>query len=336
MCLVALAILPSLDLAQEKPANAPLTQEALEELWVTGSLWQVGDNIPKVEAARKELIAAGDAGMAFMLTKLATTNGLELRCLEVVFVGYGAKAIPALIGHLNDEPFSTRRNVATLLGSINDTSAAPRMIEHLKTEVNIRVKATLLAALAKWKIAEALDPLIEASKTENERVRMFLTPLLAGYQGEKAVSRLLEMLDDPAYFIRDAARDALIAAKADYATWARQIALRFSENPSEEAIAGMGRRVSLVLDVTFRLGEYREFQEQLQGFLRSPHAKIRGDAALFLAARGRAIWEEAKSKPGVDQTWNPADQISAALGAETDPYVLASLEKALAAFSLSR
>lgn len=69
----------------------------------------------------------------------------------------------------------------------------------------------------------------------------------------------------------------------------------------------MGRRVSLVLDVTFRLGEYREFQVQLQEFLRSPHAKIRGDAALFLAARGRAIWEEAKSKTqALNRPWNPA------------------------------
>ena len=108
---VALLLLLPTGIVAEGPDDAKL-----EELWKTGSLWQVGDNIPKVEAARKEIVAAGDAGLAFIFTKLNSTDGLEYRCLEAVFKGFGAKALPGLFERLAHEDVKVRRNVAAMLG----------------------------------------------------------------------------------------------------------------------------------------------------------------------------------------------------------------------------
>lgn len=207
---VALLLLLPSGIVAEGPDNAKL-----EELWKTGSLWQVGDNIPKVEAARKEIVAAGDAGLAFIFTKLNSTDGLEYRCLEAVFKGFGAKALPGLFERLAHEDVKVRRNVAAMLGVIDDKSAAPKMVEHLKKEGDLRCKVGHLQTLARWKEPSALDALIECTRVTQEqeplaeRLKVRIVPLLANYSEEKALDRLSELLDDDAYFIRDAARDAL-------------------------------------------------------------------------------------------------------------------------------
>lgn len=232
LALLMLLALPGLVVADDAE------QARLEELWKTGSLWQVGDNIPKVEAARKEIVAAGDAGLAFIFTKLNTTDGLEYRCIEAVFKGFGAKALPGLCERMSHEDVKVRRNVAAMLGVIDDKSAAAKMVEHLKKETDLRCRVGHLQTLARWKEPTALDPLIECTRTTQaqeplaERLKVRIVPLLANYDDEKAISRLIELLDDPAYFIRDAARDALKGSKAGR-KWCLELVTGKNE-PAEE------------------------------------------------------------------------------------------------------
>lgn len=212
-CLLLFACGPTVA-SQSAPKAAP-SQAELEELWKTGSLWQVGDNIPKVDAARKALVEAGEAGLAFAFTKLGSSDSLQYRCLEVVFKGFGAQALPGLLERMAHEEVQVRRNVAALLGVIDDRSVAGQMVDHLKKEADLRCKVGHLQTLARWKEPTALDPLIECTRVTQqqeplaERLKVRIVPLLGNFQDEKAIARLIELLSDEAYFVRDAARDAL-------------------------------------------------------------------------------------------------------------------------------
>lgn len=212
-CLLLFACGPTVA-SQSAPKAAP-SQAELEELWKTGSLWQVGDNIPKVDAARKALVEAGEAGLAFAFTKLGSSDSLQYRCLEVVFKGFGAQALPGLLERMAHEEVQVRRNVAALLGVIDDRSVAGQMVEHLKKEADLRCKVGHLQTLARWKEPTALGPLIDCTRVTQdkeplaERLKVRIVPLLANYEDEKVIARLIELLDDDAYFVRDAARDAL-------------------------------------------------------------------------------------------------------------------------------
>ncbi len=165
-------------------------------------------------------MAEGDAGLAFIFTKLSSTDGLEYRCIEAVFKGFGAKALPGLYEHMVHEDVKVRRNVAAMLGVIDDKSAGTKMVEHLKKETDLRCRVGHLQTLARWKEPTALDPLIECTKTTQEqeplaeRLKVRIVPLLANYEDEKAIYQLGKLLDDPAYFIRDAAREALLLTEA--------------------------------------------------------------------------------------------------------------------------
>lgn len=212
LCLFLLAGGPTV---AAQPAPKAPTQAELEELWKTGSLWQVGDNIPKVDAARQALVDAGEAGLAFALTKLGSSDSLQYRCLEVVFKGFGARALPGLLERMAHEEVQVRRNVAALLGAIDDRSVAGQMVDHLKKEADLRCKVGHLQTLARWKEPTALDPLIECTRVTQsqeplaERLKVRLVPLLGNFEDKKAIARLIELLSDEAYFVRDAARDAL-------------------------------------------------------------------------------------------------------------------------------
>lgn len=333
LALLMLLALPGLAVADDAQ-NAKL-----EELWKTGSLWQVGDNIPKVEAARKEIVAAGDAGLAFAFTKLGSSDGLEYRCIEAVFKGFGAKALPGLLERMGHEDVKVRRNVAAMFGVIDDKSAAAKMVEHLKKESDLRCKVGHLQTLARWKEPTALDALIECTRVTQEqeplaeRLKVRIVPLLGNYEDEKAIARLIELLDDAAYFVRDAARDALVLSKAKKSVWA--LGLVTGTKLTEATPDWVRRRVALLESVFLNSG-MDALSEWTGELLRSRNERVRGDCALFLAGRGYEIWSELKQKDPRSLSWYPDDHLKIALKKETDPYALACIEKALRKFGVAQ
>ncbi|CAG0973877.1 hypothetical protein PLCT2_01509 [Planctomycetaceae bacterium] len=335
LALLMLLALPGLSVADE-PANAKL-----DELWKTGSLWQVGDNIPKVEAARKEIVAAGDAGLAFIFTKLSSTDGLEYRCLEAVFKGFGAKALPGLYERMAHEDVKVRRNVSAMLGVIDDKSAAAKMVEHLKKESDLRCKVGHLQTLARWKEPTALDPLIECTRVTQEqeqlaeRLKVRIVPLLGNYDDyPSALERLEELADDPAYFVRDAALGALYASRAGQVHILRGFDPDSFKQSWQHDPAGLRRRIPCLLEL-YKKGDYRKFFTCMDFLLGSPKPEVRGDAATFISTKGYEI-AVASMKDGFNESkWSAVNELRRALGNETDPYALACIENALKKFGFA-
>ncbi len=340
LALLMLLALPGLAVADDAQ-NAKL-----EELWKTGSLWQVGDNIPKVEAARKEIVAAGDAGLAFIFTKLSSTDGLEYRCLEAVFKGFGAKALPGLLERMGHEDVKVRRNVAAMFGVIDDKSAAAKMVEHLKKESDLRCKVGHLQTLARWKEPTALDPLIECTRVTQdqeplaERLKVRIVPLLGNYEDEKAIARLIELLEDAAFFVRDAARDALkgsAAGRKECVAWAIGQFYGDDRWPSDS------NRLRLTVQVC-AIVVSRDSRLALERYVKHPVAPVRAQAATCIAnwmiERNKEYKKSIASATDTDRrealTFEFEKDGRHVLGAlndvlekEDDPAVLAALERAL-------
>ena len=97
------------------PAFAQDAKPDLAELWRVGSLWQVGDNRDRVDEARKAIIAAGEDGLKFALTRLNASTTLEIRCLNAVIAGFGESSASGpskkLAEHKAAEAFLLREKV---------------------------------------------------------------------------------------------------------------------------------------------------------------------------------------------------------------------------------
>lgn len=334
LALLVLIALPGLSVADE-PANAKL-----EELWKTGSLWQVGDNIPRVEAARKEIVAAGDAGLAFIFTKLSSTDGLEYRCLEAVFKGFGSKALPGLYERMAHEDVKVRRNVSAMLGVIDDKSAAAKMVEHLKKESDLRCKVGHLQTLARWKEPTALDPLIECTRVTQEqeplaeRLKVRIVPLLGNYDDyPRALERLEELAGDAAYFVRDAALDALFSTQAGQSHILRGFDLDSFKTSWQSDPAGLRRRIPYLVQL-YKKGDYRRFFASMDFLLGSQKPELRGDAATFISTKGYDIVVDSMKDGASESKWSAVNELRRALAKETDPYALACMEKALKKFGV--
>lgn len=341
-----LLVLPATAVA-DGPDNA-----RLEELWKTGSLWQVGDNIPKVDAARKEIVAAGAAGLAFIFTKLDTTDGLQFRCLEAVFKGFGSKALPGLYERIAHEDVKVRRNVAAMLGVIDDKSAAAKMVEHLKRESDLRCKVGHLQTLARWKEPTALDPLIECTRVTQqqeplaERLKVRIVPLLGNYDVDREVSRkagwrLIELLDDDAYFVRNAALAGLLQLGRGGGLHDAMDCLRIRcrdsafVKPPNQTFKYLRRCISAIAELAPK-GYSAVFKIFVDfGLNDCDDALLRADVVRALPVYWRALDKQ------FDPQWNgkrddAAKELEEVIGrlrgklkTESDPYALCCLERAV-------
>ncbi|MCB9893090.1 MAG: HEAT repeat domain-containing protein [Planctomycetes bacterium] len=288
-----------------------------ESLWATGSLWQVGDNREKVDEARKAIIDAGAEGRKFALTKLGVTAGLEIRCLNAVFKGWEGDAYDDLVANVGHEDATARRNVAELLIQLDDPRAAEALLAQAAKETELSPRLSQVAALAKWKIEDAVPLIVDISHSETERVRHRATSLLGNYETSAAVSRLIEMLDDSVYYVRDGARDALSAASVG----ARGLCLEKLKSELQLPSAEQNlQRIRLMLPVVASLGD-----DAVPGLLRQAlkheSGGVRGEAADALVT-----WKLDAGLP--NETLDVDALLKQAIDAEHDPYAKAAIEKA--------
>lgn len=335
LAVASLLLLPSTAVA-DGPDSA-----RLEELWKTGSLWQVGDNIPKVEAARQEIVAAGDAGLSFIFTKLDTTDGLQFRCLEAVFKGFSAKALPGLFERMAHEDVKVRRNVAAMLGAIDDKTAAAKMVEHLKKETDLRCKVGHLQTLARWKEPTALDPLIECTRVTQdqeplaERLKVRIVPLLGNYDDyPRALECLEELTGDPAYFVRDAALGALNASRAGTDHLLRSFDIDSFRASLQSDPASIRRRIPSLMGLCAN-GRHLVFIEAVNALLKAKAPEIRGDAATFLSTTAYEVCIQAEGPGFRGRNWSASSTLRVLVAKETDPYALVCFEKALRRFGVT-
>lgn len=300
-------------------AQAQETKPDLESLWKAGSLWEVGDNRPKVQDARKAIIEAGAEGRKFALTKLGVTAGLEIRCLNAVFAGWGADAFDDLVANIAHEDPAARRNVAELLSALNDPKAADALLAQATKEQTLSPRLSQLAALAKWKVEDAVPLIIEISRSDTERVRHRAAGLLGSYESDSAVSRLIEMLDDGVYYVRDGARNALAAGTPGVRSMCLgRLREQLEMTPAEQNL----QRIRLLMPVIATLAD-DAVPALLQQALKHESGSVRGEAGESLVT-----W-----KLGAGLLDNELDVdalLKKALDNEYDPYAKAALEQARA------
>lgn len=319
MGLMRIAMLPLLLGLLAGAAGAQEAKPDFDALWKTGSLWEVGDNRARVQEARKAIIAAGAEGRKFALTKLGVTAGLELRCLNAVFEGWGADAYDDLAANIGHQDASARRNVAELLSTLNDPKAADALLAQATSEESLGPRLSQLAALAKWKVEDAVPLIIDISRSETERVRHRAAGLLGNYETGDAVARLIELLDDPVFYVRDGARNAL----AEGTPGARAVCLaRLREQLELTPAEQNPQRIRLLLPVIATLAD-DAVPKLLQQALKHETGSIRGEAGDALVT-----W---KLRAGLlDKEVEVDALLQKALDSEYDPYAKAALEKARA------
>mgnify|MGYP001205283314 CR=1 FL=1 len=103
--------------------TAEISEEKLEELFKTASLWEVGDNKELVQNARNELISIGQPAYEFIINKkLGSNDSLQFRALEAVIPAKPAIALPLLRNAMKDEDndINSRKNAIYFLGKLKD------------------------------------------------------------------------------------------------------------------------------------------------------------------------------------------------------------------------
>ena len=300
------------------PAVAQDTEPDLADLWRVGSLWQVGDNRDRVDEARKAIIAAGDEGLEFALTKLGVSSTLEIRCLNAVFAGFGDKAYDKLVASVDHDEPAARRNVADLLARLNNQDATEVLLAQATVEENQGAQLSQLAALSKWQIEDAVPLIIEISADAKDRIRHRATGLLGAYASGEAVGRLIEMLDDDIYYVRDGAQSALTKGTPQ----ARALCLAKLQDQmnlpeSEQNL----QRLRLLLPVIATLAS-EDTPVVLQTALAHASGAVRGEAADALVT-----W---KLGAGLMHDLEVDALLKAAIEKEYDPFAKSAIEKARA------
>ena len=294
--------------AQAEPAKAP----DLEALWRTGSLWEVGENTPRVRQAREAIVEAGEDGLTLAMGKLGVSNTLEIRCLRAVVAGFGQTAVQPLTENIAHPDPIARRNVAELLERLDAKSASVPLLAQARVEGSAGTKLAQLSALAKWKVADALPALLEVSRDENQRVRHRAAGVLKAYSHEDATARLIEMLGDAAYYVRDAAQAALKAGEFQV----RAACLARLKAALDEGDEVLGRRLMpVVASLT---------DDGVASLLRRGLAAPDG-ATRAVAAQALAEW---KSSAGMLEAMDVEDVLRAAQRLEADPFARAEIEAA--------
>lgn len=315
---MALRIIPLCLLLMCAPLWAQDAAPDLDELWRVGCLWEVGDNREKVAAARKAIIDAGEPGLNYAITRLASTDTLVTRCLETVILGFGEKAVKPLTAQVAHAEPSARRNVAELLAKLDARSAADALLAQATVETHDSARLSQLAALAKWQTAQAVPLLVTLSRGDNQRIRQRAPSLLVFFESSEAAVRLIEMLEDPIYHVRDAAVEALkIAAPSVKERCIKQLETLL-QGPADGSV-GLTRRLVTVAAHCGSDGT----SAALQRALTHTDAGVRADAAQALAAWKRAA--------GLLDTIDVKALLQAAANAEADPFakaeMLAAIEK---------
>jgi HEAT repeat protein len=296
---------------------APLcaqTPQELDELWRVGCQWQVGENIPKVAAARAALIEAGPPGLEYALGKLGASSTLETRCLTAVVVGFKEQAVDPLIERVAHEDPIARRNVAELLEKLEARRASDALLAQARVENSQAARLAQLGALADWHVAAAAPLVIEVSRDESQRARQKAAGLLSRFASADVTTRLIALVQDETYYVRTAAVEALKKSPVS----AREVCFTVLQRELNADIpsAGLVRRL---LPVVATLANDHT-PDLLLDALEEDDAGVRADAAHALAGWKRG----AGSLTNVDVD----AQLKGALRKEVDPFVRAEIESA--------
>ncbi|MFH1228092.1 MAG: HEAT repeat domain-containing protein [Planctomycetota bacterium] len=204
------AVMPVLPDDNVEMANA-LTPEKMDKLWEE-ILKELNANWDKSTKARDKFKQLGRAGLHYALLKqLTSVNSYESRWISEFIAGQGKAAVPVLMACLKSENDLLRNCAMMMLGQIGDQQATEAIIPLLQ---NKDIASNVCRVLGNLKDRRAVPAMLEVTKLkefdENEWFRKIFAVALGQIGDPRAIGQLVKLLDDPYFWVRYPAEQALI------------------------------------------------------------------------------------------------------------------------------
>ena len=119
---------------------------------------------------------------------------LRRTAVEILNSVKDERAVAHLIGALKDPDWWVRERAADALTNLGDKRAVPALIEMLQTQPESAVVA--VKALAQLEDSAAIDPIVEAMKHQDEKVRKEAMHALKGLTDEQHLEQVQQVLND--------------------------------------------------------------------------------------------------------------------------------------------
>jgi HEAT repeat protein len=188
---------------------------AVEELWETSCIWEVGSAREKVARARAALLTKGMPAVRYALQKgLDSQDGLVYRNLLEVGKSQPDSFTALIRPRLIDPNVWVQRNVISLLGEMKRKEARldlEAMLRDPKQEKHCNRVIQALGNIGETAARPAIRPFLRDAK---ERRRIVSVVALQALKDTVSVPTLAAMLEDPTLTVRSAASAALVSFRA--------------------------------------------------------------------------------------------------------------------------
>jgi len=166
-------------------------------------------------SVRKQAVLAleeiGDVSCALLLAQRFQDTYLDIRIAACdAFIKMGNQVVDPLIEVLNDQNWIVREGAVQALEKIRDPRAIYPLIEALKDTNRKRVSDALKSIGP-----AAFEPVMEALKNEDSRIRMGAAIILGEIKNPAAVDSLVKMKKDKDPSVRQFARSAIYMIKRE-------------------------------------------------------------------------------------------------------------------------
>jgi len=166
-------------------------------------------------SVRKQAVLAleeiGDVSCALPLAQRFQDTYLDIRIAACdAFIKMGNQVVDPLIEVLNDQNWIVREGAVQALEKIRDPRAIYPLIEALKDTNRKRVSDALKSIGP-----AAFEPVMEALKNEDSRIRMGAAIILGEIKNPAAVDSLVKMKKDKDPSVRQFARSAIYMIKRE-------------------------------------------------------------------------------------------------------------------------
>ncbi len=234
---------------------------AVDEIFETASIWEVGSARLKVRTARKALIAQGIEAVDYVVNeKIGTKSGLEFRAITELARAYPDSMTERVLPLLESEDKEIRRSAISLLGTLKRSEAVEPMRKMLKQKKYRTQWNRLIRALGQIGEVEAAPSVRSFLKDDNQRRRLASVSALAAMKDTAAVPSLVMMLEDPVFTVRSAAFTALkwfgasaVGALCELVAWSDQNDNKDSGGTRAIQIQTLGRLAVSLRDSTDRV-----------------------------------------------------------------------------------
>lgn len=184
------------DIADDRVLNQ--VKEALED-----DDWQV------YHAARDALAKVGPAAVSVLVSQLGTKDPRVSSMAKEALTRIGDKALQPLAAALSSDQPEQARWAAIAMGSIGYSAVGPALEVLKNASLSTQARSNAALALGRTGAGDAVEPLLEALKRQDAKVKVQAIKSLAKLADERATEGLVAALSSPSDEVRDTAMDVL-------------------------------------------------------------------------------------------------------------------------------